>query len=300
MFADRGLEPLEAREQARQGAVQAALSLQPMSADRDFALVRALRDLGLDRGRLALDDAALGGDLAATGLAVTLVPAAQTMSRLRLVKSPREIELMRIAASANGEAAMAAAQALREGATLREFRTLVFAEAARRGNRGVFMVIDGVGAEGADATLREGQALMFDAVSEGAGYHGDFARTLFVGEPAATMKQVTAAIELGWAAVREALRPGLRYSEITTIGREAVRRAGYDFFILFQPHSCGLYHSDATGLGDVVLEPGMVLSVDCPVMEAGIGGTAHLEDLMLITRDGAEPLHGVPGPILTV
>ncbi len=44
----------------------------------------------------------------------------------------------------------------------------------------------------------------------------------------------------------------------------------------------------------------MVLSVDCPPMEAGIGGTAHLEDLMLITKDGAEPLHTIPQNTITV
>lgn len=300
MFVDRGLEPVESRELARQAAVQSALSLQPASADREFALLRALRDAGMDRGRIAVDSQAIEAVVSAAGLPVTPVPAASLLSRLRLVKSPREVELMRIAAAANADAVMAAATAIREGATLREFRMLFFAEAASRGNRGVFMVVDGVGAEGADATLRDGQALMFDAVSEGAGYHGDFARTIYVGEPAATMKQVTAAIELGWSAVREALRPGLRYSEITAIGRQAVRRAGYDFLIAFQPHSCGLYHSDATGLGDVVLEPGMVLSVDCPIMETGVGGTAHLEDLTLITGDGSEPIHDVTPATLTI
>jgi Xaa-Pro aminopeptidase len=157
-----------------------------------------------------------------------------------------------------------------------------------------------VSAEGVDAPFREGQAFLIDAVSEGAGYHGDFARTVFVGEPPRPMADATAAIKLGWEAVRESLRPGLRFEEITAIGRDAVRRAGYDFTIAFQPHSVGLYHNDAIGLGDLVLEPGMVISVDCPVLQAGIGGTAHLEDLTLITASGAEPVHPVTAPVIQV
>ena len=35
----------------------------------------------------------------------------------------------------------------------------------------------------------------------------------------------------------------------------------------------------------------MVSGVDCPRLESGVGGSAHLEDLVLITSDGAELLN---------
>jgi len=35
----------------------------------------------------------------------------------------------------------------------------------------------------------------------------------------------------------------------------------------------------------------MVLSIDCPMGATGMGGSSHLEDLMLITDDGAEPIN---------
>jgi Xaa-Pro aminopeptidase len=40
-----------------------------------------------------------------------------------------------------------------------------------------------------------------------------------------------------------------------------------------------------------MLEPGMIISTDCPVMDAGIGGSAHLEDSVVITATGMEPLN---------
>jgi len=300
MFVDREFETMPAREQARQARVRSVTATTPASASREFALLRALRELGMDRGRIAIDDPQVAGVFSESGLSATLTAADDTLKRIRLIKSPREIELMRLASAANVAAADAAMSLAREGATLRELRTSFFSEAARRGNRGVFMVLDGVSAEGVDATLRDGHAFLFDAVSEGAGYHGDYARTVFVGEPAQTMKRVTQGIELGWQAVREALKPGLRLSEIPEIGRAAMRKAGYDFNVIFQPHSVGLYHGDAFGLGDHELMEHMVLSVDCPIMETGVGGTAHLEDLMLITRDGAEAIHEVTPSVMVV
>lgn len=299
-FPDAGREPLSDRELLRTAAVKAAVARQPVSADAEFALVKALRAMGMDRGRIGVDSADVAPLLGAAGLAASAVPAEATMQRIRLVKSARELQLMRLAATANMQAALAAARAARAGATYRELRATFFAEAARRGNRGVFMVIGGVSAEGVDRTLRDGDAFLFDAVSEGAGYHGDFARTVFVGEPSRTMRQATDAIALGWATVRDALRPGLRFSEITALGRETLRKAGHRFPVAFGPHSVGLYHSDAAGLGDLVLEPGMILSVDCPVMQAGIGGSAHLEDLMLITANGSEPIHPAAAAIVHV
>jgi len=299
-FPDAGREPLSERERTRAAAVQAAVARQPVSADAEFALVKAMRAMGLDRGRIGVDSADVAPLFGAAALAATAVPAELTMQRIRLVKSARELQLMRLAATANMQAALAAASAARAGATYRELRATFFAEAARRGNRGVFMVIGGVSAEGVDRTLRDGDAFLFDAVSEGVGYHGDFARTVFIGEPSKTMKQATDAIALGWSTVRDALRPGLRFSEITALGRETLRKSGHDFVVAFGPHSVGLYHTDASGLGDVVLEPGMILSVDCPVLQAGIGGSAHLEDLTLITANGSEPIHPAAASIVQV
>lgn len=300
VFEDVGIEPLPDFERTRRAAVEAATKNQGASPDANTALLKALRASGLDRGRVAVDSSAIESSFVRAGLAATVVPAEQTLQRIRLIKSPRELELMRIASGANVEAALAAAATARAGATYRELRTSFYAEAARRGNRGVFMVIGGMSAEGVDRTLREGDAFLFDAVSEGAGYHGDFARTVFVGEPAPSIRRATTAMLLGWDAIRDAMRPGLRFSEITALGRETVRKAGFDFLIAFGPHSVGLQHTDAPGLGDVVLEPGMVISVDCPVMQTGIGGSTHLEDLTLITANGSEPIHRVSAPTIQV
>ncbi len=300
VFPDAGREPMSAAERAREAASKSASARHAPSADAEFAVVKAAKAMGLDRGAVGVDSAELRALFGAANLPARILSADDTLKRIRLVKSSRELQLMRIASTANMQASMVAVQAARAGATYRELRATFFAEAARRGNRGVFMVIGGVSAEGVDRTLRDGDAFLIDGVSEGAGYHGDFGRTVFVGEPSKSMKQATDALALGWGTIRDALRPGVKFSEITALGRETLRKAGKDFIVSFGPHSVGLFHTDAAGLGDVVLEPGMVLSVDCPVLQAGIGGSAHLEDLTLITANGSEPIHPTPGSVIQV
>ena len=35
----------------------------------------------------------------------------------------------------------------------------------------------------------------------------------------------------------------------------------------------------------------MILSVDCPLLNAGVNGTTHIEDLVLINGTGSEMIH---------
>lgn len=71
------------------------------------------------------------------------------------------------------------------------------------------------------------------------------------------------------------------------------------------PHSVGLQHTDqpfAEGFPyavseDIVLEENMTLTVDFPSLSLGLGN-AHFEDLVRITRDGAEPLASMGEPLI--
>lgn len=308
IYRDKGEVPIDAVEIRRRAAVEAVVARNGLSAEREWAMVKAARALGMENGRIGVDHMAVMAMLEHSPLAATTAPGENTLRKIRLVKSPREIELMRLASQANADAALAAAGTLREGATTQELRAAFFSEAACRGNAGVFMSIDRMISEVVDYQLGEGDAFFIDCVSHGWHYHGDFARTIFLGEPAKAMRDATRAMHIGWEAIREKLRPGLRYSEIPPIGQQAVRDSGLHFDIPFSPHSVGLTHTDEPGQDgrpywvkdDLMLEPGMIISVDCPVMNTGIGGSAHMEDLSLITADGAEPIHSITEPVIIV
>jgi Xaa-Pro aminopeptidase len=283
-------------------------SIHSNSASAAGALVKALRELGLDKATLGVDDQAFEMMLRPRGIESRFVPADETLRRIRLAKSPTEVRLMRLAAQQNVGAALAAARFAREAGSTRVLRSRFVAEAALRGNTGLFMVIDGSSSEVMDWPLRDGMAVSIDCVSTCRHYHGDFARTIFIGEPREPIRRATRAISTAWDDVREKLRAGLKFSDVTRIGRESLKKQGVDLTVSFRPHSVGLFHSDqprndlAQGRVplDLVLEENMILSVDCPVLDTGLGGTAHLEDLMLIRADGAEPLHETGERVIVV
>lgn len=278
------------------------------SIDAAGALRAALIALRLNTRRVGIDDAALAATLADGGFTGTTAPAENVLRQARLAKSPAELLLMRHASAANVAAAMAAAGKARTLGTSRRLRAEFYAEAARRGNDGHFMVIGGTSSEALDQPLVDGSSVSIDCVSTCRFYHGDFGRTIFIGEPPVAVRRAADAVAIAWQEIREQLRPGMRFADIPRIGREALKRQGADLSVSFTPHSVGLFHTDhpqpsliAPRRPDaLVLEENMVLSVDCPVFMAGLGGTVHLEDLMLIRPGPAEPIHPVPPPVIVV
>ena len=307
-FADRGMAPLTAIEIRRRANLSMATDRRQTSRDAGGALVAAMRDLDLWRGRIAFDHGVIAAVCKHHDHPGRSVPADNILRKIRIIKSTLEIDLMRRASWANVAAVQAAAQAIRTGMSYQDLRAVYFQEAVPQGNLPVFMTIDRVSAPLADATIKDGDAFFIDGVSHYQHYHGDYARTVFVGEPTGAMRRAAEAVAFGWGAVREALKPGLRYSEIYALGQTATRKAGYDFTISFGPHSVGLSHTDEPGReqggfylkDDIALEENMILSVDCPILDTGLGGSAHIEDLMLITKDGVEPLHPMAPPVIVV
>ncbi len=170
------------------------------------------------------------------------------------------------------------------------------------------MVIGGTSSEALDQPLVDGSSVSIDCVSTCRYYHGDFGRTIFIGEPPVAVRKAADAVSVAWNEIREQLRPGMRFADIARIGREALKKQGADLTVSFTPHSVGLFHTDhpqpsliaPRTTDDLMLEENMILSVDCPVFLAGMGGTVHLEDLMWIRGGGAEPIHSVPPPVIVV
>lgn len=272
------------------------------------ALRLAIRAAGLEAGRLGVDEDLAARMIAAMGLSATTQPAQEDAAFIRMVKSPLEIRMMREASRRNLDAAHAAIKPLRDGATIREFRNRYFTEAAQRGMTGVFMVIDKSSVPTFDAPLRDGQSMLIDCVSHFQQYHGDYGRTVVIGEPSRGMRRATDAMSFAWTAIREQLKPGLTDVDVRRIGVEALKKGGYSTTIGFTPHSVGLQHSDGPRRTDTIvpapmgmtLEPGMIISVDCPLFDEGIGGSGHLEDLTLVTADGSECIHADSPHVLVV
>jgi len=267
-----------------------------MSANAFWAVARAINAAGLENSRIATDDPRLSGWLASCGLEnITCEYRVDLFNEIRLVKTPEEIRLMRIAALYNETALLAAADSMTEGMTWPEIEKTYMVSMARQGGQGVYLTC-GVG-ELPHGAIKRGEPVLFDALGRYEHYHGDFGRCAVLGEPGAEHRRRHQNICTGWEVAQEYLKPGVRYSEISAAVGDAVRGEGFKNFRDPVVHSLGLEHTDdpkAPGVQpqdkpDQILAAGMVVNVDMPHSEIG-WGSVHMEDTVVITEDGCERL----------
>lgn len=261
------------------------------------ALAAAATGLGGTSARIGHETLEAGALLAAALPRASRHAVPDLARHLRLHKTAPEIALMRAASAVNVAAGLATAAEMGRLGSLQAVRDAFNAHVAAAGNTPVFMVVDGVIAPEVDAPLVPGRAALIDCVSHCEGYHGDFGRTVFLGEPPRAALTAARQIASAWEALRAKLRPGLRFSEVRARGAALLKAQGSSLAVPFNPHVVGLNHTDQPKFDlagkpvDHVLAPGITISVDCPLMEVGLWGTLHLEDLTLITADGSTPLH---------
>ncbi len=298
--------PLGWREQAW---VDAQRNYQPAPTPA-WGLARALRESGITRGRVAVDDMRIVNLLDQIGVSdkLTFVDGDNIFRRIRYIKSPVERQLMRIAARKNHAAAMATIESLQAGMVFCDIERRFKTECAARGNDLTFILAGISLGLLPDGEIKAGEPFLVDAVSHFRQYHGDFARTVIVGEPSAEARQRAMAQQAAREATLELCRPGVKYSTIRAAGFAAYKKAGSDpNTLIVNPHSVGLQHTDQPYRDDtpfrvgedLELKPGMTITVDLPYIEMGFGA-GHNEDLVLITENGHELLHETVEPLLIV
>lgn len=260
------------------------------------ALIRAVTAAGLAGKSVVSDDVRVGGWLQHGGLQNTSCRTdAGLFNRIRAVKTPAELSIMRKAATVNEQALRDAAAAFEEGAIWEQIEISYNTSMASAGAQGSY-VICGAGGPGA-GHIRKNEPMFLDALGTYRQYHGDFGRCVVLGEASALMQQRHRALCCGWEALHELLKPGTRYSQLADTAVDAIRRSGLPEFVYATPHSLGLEHTDdpkpagsQQGMSsDVVLEEGMVINVDMPFTEIG-WGSVHIEDTVHITATGYESL----------
>ncbi len=273
------------------------------------ALAKALRLAGLEHGKVAVDDMRIAHALERvefTGLRCVLGD--NLIRRVRAVKTAPEVELMRTAALNNVAAAEATIRSLTVGMTAEEIERRFAAECLARGNTKTEFLAGLVHDGMPGGKIVAGRPFVIDAVSQFANYHGDFGRTVVIGEPGRDLIARDRAHRAGRDAVLEIVKPGVRFSKIARVAREALIKAGMpEHMITVNPHTVGLEHGDNPARLDVpfnvpedlVLEENMVFTVDLPYFEQGWGG-GHHEDLIRVTKTGYEALAGEGEPLIVV
>jgi Xaa-Pro aminopeptidase len=274
-----------------------------------WAIARALRRSGLERGRIAVDDMRIGLLLKSIGFdGVTVVDGDNIFRKIRHVKTEHEIGLMRIAQRITRESAVAAARALEPGMTYQDFRQRLFTEAVARGGEPGFVLLGITQGLLPGGIVRRGDSYLLDCSIHYQMYQGDFARTVTIGEPRAESMRRFRAQQAGREAAFEMIRAGVPFRKVEQVAYEAMVKAGMPKNVpAISLHSVGLQHGDDPQRerlafkvrDDHVLAADMTVTLDLPYLEIG-EGAGHNEDLLRITSTGYELLNDPADPLIVV
>ena len=265
----------------------------------EAAILSELFDTDLPNKTVAIDHPILRQFIAKSGLDLRIVDGERLLRRVRLQKSPAEIKMMRYAAAGNARAAHLAAKSIRDGASFQEIRREFGKQCGINSMTAQYMMIDSLVPNMTPGKVEEGRSFLIDCVSDFEGYHGDYGRTVCVGEPNGRMGKIIGSLSRIWDRLMPELKAGLTYGELYALSSRVISDENLGANLAINPHNVGLHHSDepsAQEFGyfqkeDIVLQENMVLSVDFPFLDTGLGGSAHLEDLVLIGKDGPELLN---------
>lgn len=143
-------------------------------------------------------------------------------------------------------------------------------------------------------TLKKGDIVTIDFGAKYDGYCADITRTfIFEDQGNEKYKEILEIVEKAAELGREAVRPGIKASEIDKICRSFIEAKGYSkFFLHSTGHGLGLDVHElpyVSTTSDVILKEGMIITVEPGIYIEGIGG-ARIEDDVLVTKNGAKVL----------
>jgi len=256
------------------------------------------RRVGIEAGFLPAD----AKDLLAGLDGIELREAHFTLERLRAVKSPAELDLIREASERVVDAMKATFNACAPGMTKHDVvarlrreeqeRDLVFEycliAAGRSHNRAP-----------SNQLLEDGDVISIDSGGNYRGYIGDLSRMGVLGEPDNELRDLLREVEDVQQAARRVIRAGVPGGDIIASGEAAVKSSPHRSVLDFTAHGIGLVSHEAPRLtatgpvpyspydADRPLESGMVISVETALLHPA-RGYIKLEDTLIVSADGWE------------
>ena len=145
--------------------------------------------------------------------------------------------------------------------------------------------------EAGDRVIEQGDAVVLDFGGLMHGYGSDTTRTVCVGAPSATVREVHEVVTRAQQAAFEAVRPGVPCQEIDRVARAVITDAGYgEEFIHRTGHGIGVTTHEPPYMVEGEqqrLRPGMCFSIEPGIYLAGRFGV-RIEDIVTVTESGGE------------
>jgi len=227
------------------------------------------------------------------------VDATPYLSHERMVKSPQELDWMRMACAITDRALEAGFERLHTGMTEKQLAAVISSELqAKGGEAGFAGVLFGERAalphgRPGDRELKPGDGVLVDMGTKIHGYSSDLTRTVFYGEPTARQREIYGAVFEANAAAYEAVRPGVTCESLDAVARRVIEDAGFgDYFIHRLGHGIGLQGHEPPYIvrnNGLELEPGMTFTIEPGIYIVGEIGV-RVEDTVVCTTGGCERL----------
>lgn len=234
-------------------------------------------------------------------LSATLEPVSGLIEKLRMVKSPEELDVLKAAAKIADDAFEHICSYIKAGMTeLEVSNELEFFMRSQGATSSSFDIIVASGLRSAlphgvasDKKIESGDLITLDFGALYNGYVSDITRTVAVGEPSDKLKEIYQVVLDSQVLALEKIKPGMTGIEADAIARDYIKSKGYgEAFGHSTGHGIGLEVHEGPGLSfrsETILEPGMAVTVEPGIYLPGIGGV-RIEDDILITESGNERL----------
>ncbi|RVU70556.1 MULTISPECIES: aminopeptidase P family protein [Lactobacillus] len=222
------------------------------------------------------------------------------IERLRLYKTPEEIEKLKGAGAEADFAFKIGFDAIRTGVTERSIAGQI--DYQLKVQKGVmhesFETIVQTGKNAANPHLgptmnkiKPHELVLFDLGTMHEGYASDSSRTVAYGEVSDKEREIYEIDREAQQAAIEAAKPGITAAELDSVARDIITKAGYgEYFIHRLGHGIGKdvheFPSIVQG-NDLVLEEGMCFSIEPGIYIPGFAGV-RIEDCGVVTKDGFE------------
>lgn len=287
------------------------------------AISDVVKEKGLSKGKLGIEGETLSlyqyerlkkalPDAKLVDVALPPLSSKSIWWQMRMIKSNDEIERLRKAVQISEAALQVALEVASEWktrkVTIKDFQVAYWRALVNSGHLPQGWPVSGsypggVTGKGPDDALKEGDVLEVEFTALYQGYSSDLHRDFAIGKPSEHASKFADVLKIAQEKAKEAVRAGVKPSEVFLIGQKTVREMGFPQYTRGHVgHGIGLVGEEPPFLSfqeTEALKSGMCISVEIPYYIRGLYGMCP-EDNGLVTEDGFESFSNLPRDLVSL